>query len=67
MKQRSKKQSVEEREAKWWRRNFPTVKARDAADKAFDALPVSASEAQEVDTWIAAYKAAGGVRPVFDD
>lgn len=62
-----KKSTDVEREAKWWRENFPTAKAREAADRAVDALPPSATMAQHTDTWLAAYDAADGLRPVFDD
>lgn len=42
---------------------FPSAHARAAADLAIDALPVSAPMTTYLDTWIAAYKAAGGRLP----
>lgn len=44
---------------------FPTARARDVADKAIDALPESAPMTEYIDTWLAAYREAGGkeVRP----
>jgi hypothetical protein len=39
---------------------FPTRQAWAAADKAADALPPSATMQQHIDTWLAAYKKAGG-------
>jgi hypothetical protein len=50
-------------EEKWWREHFPTVSARQAADAAVDALPVSAPMREYIDVWIAEYTAAGGRRP----
>jgi hypothetical protein len=47
-------------EAEWWRKNFPTVEARAAADKAIDALDAKEPMTRFIDTWIAAYLAAGG-------
>ncbi len=48
----------------WWRKHFPTVSARAAADKAIDALSVDLPMSAYIDAWIAAYKAAGGTRPL---
>ena len=46
----------------WGRERYPTRAARLAADRATDALdPNTASMAQYIDTWLAAYGAAGGV------
>ena len=49
--------------AKPWtvEQRFPTRAARDAADRAIDALPESAPMTEYIDTWLAAYRAAGGV------
>lgn len=40
---------------------FPTAHAREAADKAIDALPATEPMTTYLDTWIAAYRAAGGI------
>lgn len=40
---------------------WPTKRARDAADAAIDALPVTAPMTEYLDVWIATYRAAGGV------
>ncbi len=40
---------------------FVTKRARDLADQAIDALAESEPMAVYVDTWLAAYRAAGGV------
>lgn len=49
--------------AKWWRDNFPNVNARDAADKVVDEMDTRLPMEAFIDAWLAAYKAAGGVRP----
>jgi hypothetical protein len=51
-----KKLTADERLAKL----FPSRHAWRAADDAADKLPVHATMAEHIDTWIAAYKAAGG-------
>ncbi len=51
------------REERWWKENFPSRDARDAADAACDQLDVNEPMSKFIDTWIAAYKAAGGKRP----
>lgn len=48
-----KKLTVEQR--------YPTKKARELADEAIDALSESDSMTLYIDTWLAAYKAAGGM------
>ena len=40
---------------------FPTKHARELADKAVDDLPESAAMTVFIDTWLAAYRAAGGI------
>jgi hypothetical protein len=59
----SKPKKMQDAEARWWREHFPTVSARQAADAAVDALPVSAPMSEYIDRWIAAYTAASGRRP----
>ncbi len=49
-------------DAAWWQKNFPTVAARDAADRATDKLDVFESMSTHIDYWLAAYAAAGGKR-----
>jgi len=46
-------------EARWWREHFPNSTAREAADLAIDKLPISASMAEYMDTWMMAYVQAG--------
>lgn len=41
-------------------KRFPTVAARKAADAAIDKLDVKAPMTEYIDTWYAAYVAAGG-------
>lgn len=53
----------EESSETWVKRIFPTQKAREAADKATDVLAPSESMSAHLDTWIAAYRNAGGVEP----
>jgi len=59
----SNAKKLQDAEARWWRDHFPTVSARQAADAAVDALPVTSPMSTFIDAWIAAYVAAGGVRP----
>lgn len=40
---------------------FPTKTAREKADAAIDALPVSAPMTEYIDTWLRVYREAGGV------
>lgn len=54
------KKSKKDVEAAWWVKNFPTVSARDAADKAIDALDPKEPMTTFLDAWIAAYIKAGG-------
>lgn len=42
-------------------RRFPTKHAREKADDAIDALPETAPMHVYIDTWLATYRAAGGV------
>lgn len=42
-------------------KRFPTKKAREKADEAIDALPEDAPMTLFIDTWLATYRAAGGV------
>ena len=49
----------------WLRKNFPTVHARDAADKAIDKIDVDQPMHVFLDTWVATYLAAGG-RTTYD-
>jgi hypothetical protein len=54
-------------EAAWWAENFPTAHARAEADKAVDALNERLPMTAFIDTWIAAYRKAGGRRKVYRD
>lgn len=54
--------SAKDREAAWWAENFPTAKARAAADVAIDAIDPKLPMTAFLDTWLAAYAAAGGRR-----
>ena len=49
------------------KRRFPTARARWEADKATDALPADAPMTLYTDTWIAAYRAAGGKEKVYKE
>lgn len=49
------------------RERFPSARARDAADDAVDTLDAHAPMSAYVDTWIAAYRAAGGREKVYSD
>jgi hypothetical protein len=40
---------------------FVTKAARDAEDAAIEKLPVTATMAEYLDTWLAAYRQAGGI------
>lgn len=42
-------------------RRFPTRHAREKADEAIDALPESEPMHVYIDTWLATYRAAGGI------
>lgn len=46
----------------WFTKHFPTAHARDAADREIDRLDVKEPMTKYLDTWIAAYIAAGGRR-----
>ncbi|MFI5297263.1 MAG: hypothetical protein ACHREM_04130 [Polyangiales bacterium] len=48
-------------DSEWGRARFVTKVARLAADAATDALSVDAPMSTFLDTWFAAYRAAGGV------
>jgi hypothetical protein len=54
-------------DAAWWAANFPTAHARAAADKVIDELDPTLPMTTFLDTWIAAYVAAGGRRKVYRD
>ena len=60
-------QSPEDRDIMTLRKRFPTARARWAADKAVDRLDVNASMAVYIDTWVAAYRAAGGKEKEYKD
>jgi len=47
-------------EAAWWAKNFPSAAAREAADKAVDAVDPKESMTTFLDVWLAAYVRAGG-------
>ena len=48
--------------SKWTvEQRFPTRTARELADKAIDALPESEPMTAYIDTWLATYRAAGGI------
>ena len=49
--------------SQWMGRMFPDSKARDAADRSVDELQTSEPMSLYLDTWIAAYIAAGGKTP----
>jgi hypothetical protein len=55
--------SPEERDREALRKRWPSAHARVAADKAVDALPEGAPMVRYIDTWIAAYRKAGGKEP----
>jgi hypothetical protein len=61
-KQSGKKQSGKnpEAESEWFQKHFPSSRAREAADKAMDALSVTEPMAVFMDRWIAVYIASGG-------
>lgn len=44
----------------WFAKHFPNAKAREAADKAIDKIDPTEPMTTYLDTWIAAYLAAGG-------
>ena len=52
-----------ERDAKALKERFPTARARDAADRAVDELPLTAPMTAFVDKWIEVYRKVGGVEP----
>ncbi len=47
-------------DAAWWAKHFPTVAAREAADKAIDQLDPKEPMTTFLDTWVTAYVQAGG-------
>ncbi len=55
-----KKPKKKDVEAAWWAKNFPTVAARDAADRAVDKLDPKEPMTKYLDTWIVEYIKAGG-------
>ena len=56
----SKAATKKQDDAAWYREHFPTQAARDAADSAVDKLDVTLPMTEFLDTWLAAYVAAGG-------
>jgi hypothetical protein len=50
----------------WFAVRFPTAQARKAADKAIESLG-DEKMSKYIDTWIAAYRAAGGREPKVED
>ena len=52
-----------EKDARALKARFPSARAREAADKAVDELPLTAPMTSYVDAWIAAYRKAGGLEP----
>jgi hypothetical protein len=59
--------SAEQKDVRDLIHRFPTARARLAADLATDALPVTATMVEYIDTWIAAYRKAGGKEPQHAD
>jgi hypothetical protein len=57
----------EEKDREKLRRRFPTLHARQAADKLVDKLPVSAPMSTYTDVWLAAYRSAGGKEKHYAD
>lgn len=55
-----KKKAKKDEEAAWWAKNFPTVAARDAADRAVDKLDPREPMTTFLDTWVIEYIKAGG-------
>ena len=58
---------IEEKDIAFFRKRFPTKKARIAADKAVDALASSEPMTKFTDTWILAYRRAGGLEPIVEE
>ena len=54
-----------ETDARAMKARFPTARARAAADKAVDELPLTAPMTKFVDVWLATYRAAGGLEPQY--
>jgi hypothetical protein len=48
----SHKEMNKVREETWWKKNFPNVQARAAADQAIDELDVGEPMSRFIDTWI---------------
>jgi hypothetical protein len=46
---------------RWFAQRFPSGGAREAADRAVDAIDVREPMATFIDAWVRAYKAAGGI------
>jgi hypothetical protein len=55
--------SSEDTDRRKLQKRFPTMKARLVADTTTDALSPNTPMTAYVDTWIAAYRAAGGHEP----
>lgn len=48
-------------EERWFEQRFPSAHAREAADRAAEKLDASLPMTTYIDTWVRAYKAAGGI------
>ena len=57
----------EEKDREALRKRFPTAHARQAADKAVDALPVAAPMTAYLDEWLKVYRAVGGKEKKYRD
>lgn len=53
---------MSDRDEKWMRKHYPNQKARDAADAAVDALPLSVSIGEAIDLWVKTYSEAAGAK-----
>jgi hypothetical protein len=54
-----------EKDARAMKERFPTARAREAADRAVDELPVTEPMTRFVDVWLEAYRAAGGMEKKY--
>ena len=52
---------TEKQHQKWMAQHFPSVAAREKADEAIDQLGEHEPMSRYIDTWVAAYVAAGGL------
>lgn len=64
---KQKHMNPEERDIDKLRKRFPSARARWAADEASDKVPETAPIHVLIDTWIAAYRAAGGKEKVYEE